>query len=283
MRAVRRPIGVFDSGLGGLTVVRALRAALPGEAVVYLGDTARVPYGTKSGATVARYSMMSARFLLARDVKLLVVACNTASAFALDALRDELPLPVLGVVEPGADEALRATRVGRVGVIGTLGTVRSGSYPRAIAARDARVRVTTLACPLFVPLVEEGWLGDDGAGDARGAETRAARATAERYLGELHQRDPDLDTIVLGCTHYPLLRGLLAEVAGALWRHPVALVDSAQAMARACARELRALGLESDAEVGSLACCVTDETRFDELGARFLGHPLEHVERVDLV
>lgn len=278
MQAERRPIGVFDSGLGGLTVVRALRAALPGEAVVYLGDTARVPYGTKSGATVARYSLMSARFLLARDVKLLVVACNTASAFALDVLRAELPLPVLGVVEPGADEALRATRVGRVGVIGTLGTVRSGSYVRAIAARDPKVRVTTLACPLFVPLVEEGWLGDGG-----GAEARAARATAERYLGELHQRDPDLDTLVLGCTHYPLLRGLLDEVAGALWRHPVTLVDSAQAMARACAGELRRLGLESDAQEAPLSCCVTDETRFDELGARFLGHALEHVERVDLV
>lgn len=276
-----KPVGVFDSGLGGLTVVRALRARLPSETVLYLGDTARVPYGSKSAATVARYSLLSARFLLARDVKLIVIACNTASAAALPVLRAELPVPVLGVVEPGAEEALAATRTGRIGVIGTLGTVRSGSYVRAIFARDPAARVTQLACPLFVPLVEEGWLGE-GEPDAD-AEVRAAHATAERYLGELHAQAPDLDVIVLGCTHYPLLRGLLERVAARLWTQPVRFVDSAQAMARAVERELHdkhLLGRAHDA--GRLDCCVTDETRLAEMGARFLGHALPHVERVDL-
>ena len=281
-----KPIGVFDSGLGGLTVVRALRARLPGEAVSYLGDTARVPYGTKSAATVARYSLMSARFLLGRDVKLLLIACNTASASAVEVLRAELSVPVLGAVEPGADEAIAATHTGRIGVIGTLGTVRSGSYPRAIAALDPKAKVTALACPLFVPLVEEGWLGANEAGDPGLAERRAARAIAERYLGELHTRAPELDVIVLGCTHYPLLQPLLAEVVAELWPHEVRLVDSAHAMARAAERELAAAGLlaaSHKTEAEFLDCYVTDETRLAELGARFLGHPLDRVERVDLI
>jgi glutamate racemase len=275
-------IGVFDSGLGGLTVVRALRAELPAERIVYLGDTARVPYGTKSAATVARYSLMSARFLLQRNIKLLAVACNTASAFALDELSG-LGVPVLGAVEPGADEAVAATRSGRIGVIGTLGTVRSGSYPRAIAARDAHARVTAQACPLFVPLVEEGWLGD-GPPDA--PEARAAVACAERYLGALRERDPNIDVIVLGCTHYPLLHALLASTAARLFGRAVTLVDSARAMARATRREMLRLGLlhggRPAADEQAIDCFVTDETRFAELGARFLGHPLERVERVDL-
>jgi glutamate racemase len=280
-----QPIGVFDSGLGGLTVVRALTEELPGESVVYLGDTARLPYGTKGAETVVRYSRLSARFLLRHDIKMLLVACNTASAYALETLQGEAAVPVLGAVEPGASEAVAASRAGRVGVIGTLGTVRSGSYVRAIAALDPHVKVTTLACPLFVPLAEEGWLGGaDGDGDLEG---RAATAIAERYLGELRAREPELDVIVLGCTHYPLLRPLLARVAEGLWRRPVALVDSAGAMARAAERELARLGLLAlpagpRAPGEALHCFLTDEARFAELGARFLGHPLERVERVDL-
>jgi glutamate racemase len=282
-RSLRRPIGVFDSGLGGLTVVRALRAHLPGEHIAYLGDTARVPYGSKSADTVARYSMMSARFLLGRDVKLLVIACNTASAFALDALRGSVPVPVLGVIEPGADEAVAATTSGRIGVIGTLGTVRSGSYPRAIAARAPSAKVTALACPLFVPLAEEGWLGD---GDPGSPESRTAHAVAERYLSELRERDPLLDVIVLGCTHYPLLRALLEETAARLFGRAVALVDSAQAMARAAEREIARLSLDAHAppidDAAAIDCYVTDDSRLAELGARFLGHPLDRVERIDL-
>ena len=273
-------IGIFDSGMGGLTVVQAVTRALPDEAILYLGDTARLPYGTKSGATVVYYSKKSARFLLGHDVKMLLVACNTASAFALEALRDELPVPVLGAVEPGAEEAVAATLVGRVGVIGTLGTVRSGSYPRAIAARDRRITVATLACPLLVPLAEEGWLGD-GAGHP--LEQAAAVAIAERYLAELHALDPMLDVIVLGCTHYPLLRALLERVAATVWGRPIVLVDSAQAMARAARRELEARELLSPARPNPpFRCCLTDETRFGELGARFLGRAIDEVERVDL-
>ena len=279
-----QPIGVFDSGLGGLTVARAVRAALPGERIAYLGDTARLPYGSKSGATVVHYSLLSARFLSARGIKLLVVACNTASAFALDELRARLPLTVLGVVEPGADEAVAATRSGRIGVIGTLGTVRSGSYARAIAARDPAARVTAVACPLLVPLVEEGWLGG---GDSATAEVRAAHAVIERYLGELRDCDPDLDVIVLGCTHYPLLRPLITTTAARLFAREVRLVDSAVAMAGAAGRELGRLGLlRAGGPIGdadAIDCYVTDETRLAELGARFLGHPLDRVERVDLV
>ncbi len=276
--AQAQPIGVFDSGLGGLTVVRAVAERLPGEELVYFGDTARLPYGSKSAETVIRYSERSAQFLLGRGVKMLLVACNTASAFALEALREKLSVPVLGAVEPGAIEAVAATLRGEVGVIGTLGTVRSGSYPRAIAALDPAVRVTQLACPLFVPLVEEGWLSGDGPE----TETRAARAIAERYLGELHAKSPSLDAIVLGCTHYPLLRPLLLSVVEQLWRHPVLLVDSAQAMARAAERALSDGKLRNETGRGALSCFVTDEARFEEVGSRFLGQKLPSVEKVDL-
>jgi glutamate racemase len=265
------PIGVFDSGVGGLTVVRTLSERLPGEEIVYLGDTARVPYGSKSAETVVRYSRLSTRFLIERGVKLIVVACNTASAYAVETLRAELPLPVLGVVEPGAAEAVAATRVGHVGVIGTLGTVRSEAYARAIGRLDARIRVSALACPLFVPLAEEGWLDGD-----------VPVAIARRYLGELRERAPDLDTIVLGCTHYPLLRPTLARVATELFSHEVTLVDSAEAMARAARRELELRGLVRTTAKPGLRCYVTDEARIGEVGARFLGRPIGDVERVDL-
>src|SRR5882724_12277632 len=167
----RRPIGVFDSGVGGLTVVRALRAVLPGEDIIYLGDTARVPYGSKSPRTVERYSLTCQRFLLDRGVKLVLIACNTASATALPALAAASPVPVIGAVEPGAARALAATRNDHIGVIGTLATVRSRAYVQAIAARDPRVKVTASACPLLVPLAEEGWTEDD-----------VARLVARRYL-----------------------------------------------------------------------------------------------------
>jgi glutamate racemase len=271
--ARQRAIGIFDSGVGGLTVVRSLAEHLPGEELVYLGDTARVPYGSKSADTVARYSRLSTRFLLAEGVKLIVVACNTASAYALDVLRAELPVPVLGVIEPGARAAVAATRTGNVGVIGTLGTVRSGAYVRAIAAVPGgeKVRVTARACPLFVPLVEEGWLDD-----------AVAEAVARRYLGELRDEAPDLDVLVLGCTHYPLLRPLLERVARELFGHEVALVDSAEAMAQAAGAELELRDLRRVDGPGALRCFVTDDARIAEVGARFLGRPLGNVARVDL-
>jgi glutamate racemase len=261
------PIGVFDSGVGGLTVVHALRQALPGRDIVYLGDTARVPYGTKSPRTVERYSLACQRFLLERGVGLVMVACNTASANALPALAKASPVPVIGAVEPGALSAISATTGGRVGVIGTLATVASGAYERAIAERAPGVTVTAMACPLLVPLAEEGWTDDD-----------IARAVARRYLETLFQRDPDIDTLVLGCTHYPLLRQVLADTAGALARGPVAVVDSASAMAQAA---LGVLGSRS-AGTGKLYCHATDTSRLAELGPRFLAEPLEAFELVDL-
>lgn len=264
-------IGVFDSGVGGLTVVRCLTERLPEEELIYLGDTARLPYGSKSEETVVRYALSAAHFLLGQGIKMLLVACNTASAFALDRLQEELSLPVLGAVEPGARTAVGATRSGRVGVIGTLGTVRSGSYPRAIAALDPGVKVTTHACPLLVPLAEEGWL-----------ENEVAAAVARRYLTELRAQAPELDVLVLGCTHYPLLRPLLGRIAEEVFGHSVMLVDSAAAMAETAAAELNRLGLLPPASRAGLRCYVTDDARIDEVGSRFLGRHLGEVTRVDL-
>ncbi len=271
----RRPIGVFDSGVGGLTVVRALRARLPGEDVIYLGDTARVPYGSKSPRTVERYSLTCQAFLLERGVKLVLIACNTASANALPALRAASPVTVIGAVDPGADSAVAASRNGHIGVIGTLGTVRSGAYEAALAARRPEARVTTLACPLLVPLAEEGWTDDD-----------VARAVARRYLAGLFGRDLAIDTLVLGCTHYPLLRDVLTATARDLAGHDVAIVDSATAMAEAAAVALGpldpGLALARGERKGALACFATDTSRLDEIAPRFLGEPITSFELVDL-
>jgi glutamate racemase len=264
-----RAIGVFDSGVGGLTVARALLDRLPGESLVYLGDTARLPYGSKSADTVLRYSRLSAQFLLKQEIKLLVIACNTASAVAVEELSEELAVPVLGVVRPGAAEAVAATRNRHVGVLGTLGTVRSGAYVRAIAALDARVQVTPKACPLLVPLAEEGW-----------TEGAIPEAVARRYLTELQAVAPSIDTLVLGCTHYPLFRPLLERVAADVFGHVVTLVDSAEAMARAVEAKLPSIGAATTP--ATFRCFVTDEARIDEIGGRFLGRTLEHVERADL-
>ncbi|HZI11787.1 MAG TPA: glutamate racemase [Myxococcus sp.] len=262
------PIGVFDSGVGGLTVLKALMAHLPHESTVYLGDTARVPYGTKSGEVVTRYSLKNAEFLLERGIKLLVVACNTASAVALPALEAMLPVPVVGVIHPGARAALARTRGGGVGVIGTPGTIRSGAYQRALEAGNPSVRVKARACPLFVPLAEEGWTTGD-----------VPFLTAREYLSEF-ARD-GVDTLVLGCTHYPLLKGVIAEVVGP----NVALVDSAEATAEAVADLLarRELLAPAGGAAPSHAYYVTDvPERFVEVGARFLGRPIPAAEQVDL-
>lgn len=268
----RRAIGVFDSGIGGLTVVRALRARLPGEAIVYLGDTARVPYGSKSPRTVERYSIACQRFLLDRGVDLVLIACNTASANALDALRAASPVPVIGAVEPGATSAVEASTGGHIGVIGTLGTVRSGAYERAIAAHAPGAIITALACPLFVPLADEGWIEPDD---------EIAHAVARRYLRTLFERDPAIDTLVLGCTHYPLLRAVIAATARELTGRDLAIVDSASAMAEAAAA-VRAAPAGDLRPPGALACFATDTSRLDELAARFLGEPVAGFELVDL-
>jgi glutamate racemase len=266
-----RPIGVFDSGVGGLTVVRAVRAALPGEDILYLGDTARLPYGSKSPETVARYSLTCARFLARHDVKVLLIACNTASAHALPILSETFPIPVLGAVEPGARTAKAATRSGHIGVIGTLGAIRSRAYVTALHSLDAGMTITGHACPLLVPLAEEGWTDDD-----------VAFAVATRYLRELAAQDPLIDTIVLGCTHYPLLTQVIARAVKPLFAKPVTLVDSATAMATAVSETLRARNELAAGKSGTLRCFVTDASRLDELAPRFLGSPLDGFDAVDL-
>ena len=256
-------VGIFDSGVGGLTVQKAILERLPGLDTVYLGDTARVPYGSKSAEVVTQYSLRNARFLVARDIDLLVVACNTASAVALPALREALAVPVLGVVEPGARAAARASRSGRIGVIGTPSTVASGAYQRALAAERPDAQVIARACPLFVPLAEEGWTDPSD---------EVVRAVARRYLDPFSAAG--VDTLVLGCTHYPLLKGAIAaELPG------VALVDSADAIASDVARCCGS----GDAREASHSFFVTDVPgRFLAVAARFLGRPVESAEQVDI-
>jgi glutamate racemase len=256
-------VGIFDSGVGGLTVQRAILERLPWLDTVYLGDTARVPYGSKSAEVVTQYSLRNARFLVAREIDLLVVACNTASAVALPSLREALAIPVLGVVEPGARAAARATRTGRIGVIGTPSTVASGAYQRALRAERAGAEVVARACPLFVPLAEEGWTDP---------EDEVVRAVARRYLAPLAAAC--VDTVVLGCTHYPLLKGAIAaELPG------VALVDSADAIAAEVALRVGS----GSATEASHRFFVTDVPgRFLAVAERFLGRPVSSAEQVDI-
>jgi glutamate racemase len=257
-----RPIGVFDSGVGGLTVFREIMRALPREPLVYLGDSARVPYGTKSPATVVRYSLEAARHLLARDVKMLVVACNTATAAALPALQEQLPIPVIGVVEPGARAAVERTS-GVVGVIATEGTVRSKAYTAAIRSLDPDVEVIEAAAPLFVALAEEGW-----------ANTHVAREVAEIYLEPLI--DHGIDTLVLGCTHYPILRGTIEQVVG----EGVQIVDSAETTALVVKA---AIGASHGMKNPLRTFLVTDaEERFRRIAGEFLERDIEHLELVTL-
>lgn len=237
-----RPIGVFDSGIGGLTVVSALRRELPGENILYLGDTARVPYGGKSRRTIERYSEEIAALLVGEGAKMVVVACNTASALALARLREVLSVPVEGVIEPGVEAALAATVTGHIAVLGTKATIGSGAYADALRAARPGIRVTSRACPLLVPLVEEGLFEDE-----------VTDAVLERYLGAI--RAGDADTLVLGCTHYPLLTEALARAAGPA----ITLVDSAANCARTVARRLDQLGLRAPSgHPGTLDLSFTD-------------------------
>jgi glutamate racemase len=262
-----RAIGVFDSGVGGLTVLKELRRQVPGEKLIYLGDTARVPYGTKSATTVLRYAHEAALFLVEQKIKLLVLACNTASAVALEGLSEGYPIPVVGVIEPGARRAIEVSARGRIGVVGTEGTIRSGAYERALRRERADVVVHTVACPLFVPLAEEGWAGHE-----------VARLTAREYLAPLLAEG--IDTLVLGCTHYPLLKPMLQEIVGP----QVRLVDSAQETAKAVAAKLKTHRLQGQGQlVSAPRYFVTDiPDRFQRVGGAFLGEPLQGVKTVSL-
>lgn len=259
------PIGIFDSGIGGLTVMKEIIRELPNEGIIYLGDTARVPYGTRSPETVRRYSVENTRFLMSKEIKLLVVACNTSSSVSLDLLSEMLPIPVVGVIEPGARAAAARTKVKRVAVIGTETTINSGSYERAIKKIDDSIEVSGVACPLFVPLVEEGWLEGD-----------VVTLVAERYLSPL--RYNGVDTLVLGCTHYPMIKGVISDVI------KLPLIDSAVETAREVRKLLEKKGiLHQSARRPIKEFFVTDSPeKFVQTGRRFLGEDIVNISRIDL-
>lgn len=268
------PIGIFDSGVGGLTVMRALRRLLPAEHLVYLGDTARVPYGNKSPATVARYAVEDVQFLLGKKVKMIVIACNTASAIAASMLRERFPgIPILGMIGPGSRAAMAATRNGRIGVIATSATIGSGAYETRIRETFAAVgkapeAILSQACPLFVPLVEEGE-----------TESAITRLVTEKYLAGL--RGAGIDALVLGCTHYPLLKNMIADTMGP----SVTLVDSAAAAAAETAALLTAHGWLRPAHhgPGEENFYVTDAAaRFHGIAESFLGHAVDHLAHAEL-
>lgn len=261
------PLGIFDSGIGGLTVFCEIERSLPSEDLIYLGDTARVPYGTKSAATVTRYAVQGVEFLLRHKVKLIVVACNTASALSLPELQKRFPVPILGVIGPGAKGALKVSRSYRIGVIGTEGTIRSEAYPRAVVAQEPRAVVTSKACPLLVPLVEEGWLTGE-----------VTERTCHQYLEKILLEKTD--TLILGCTHYPLLKKVLQQVVGP----KVNLIDSGEEAAGEVKSLLRKKGLLRK-ENGNprREFFVTDSPeRFRRVGELFLKQPLRDVHPVTL-
>jgi glutamate racemase len=253
---MQKAIGIFDSGIGGLTVLKELVAALPRENTIYLGDTARVPYGIRSPETVTRYSFENTRFLLSQEIKMLVVACNTASAISLEAVKKEFPLPVIGVLEPGARAAVRTTRRRKIGIIGTEATVGSSAYEKTIRTLGSDIEVYAQACPLFVPLVEEGWIEND-----------VAELVARRYLAPF--KDTGIDVLVLGCTHYPLLKKVIAGIMG----DGITLIDSATETAREVADVLAKLNwFRPDQEDAVRRYFVTDSpARFERIGQLFLG------------
>lgn len=262
-----RPIGVFDSGVGGLTVVRELLKLLSCENLVYFGDTARLPYGTKSPKAVTRFSLANTRFLLSKKIKILVVACNTSSALSLAAIKRNFPIPAVGVITPGVEKALRITRNHSIGVIATEATIRSGAYQREIRARSKASRITANACPLFVPLVEEGWHRD-----------KITEDIVERYFEPLEKAG--IDTLILGCTHYPALKVLFSSVLG----NSVTIVDSAEEVAERVKNILCEGGiLRKKRETGYRHYFVSDlYDKFIKVGEVFLGERMKNVKEVNL-
>ena len=261
------PIGIFDSGVGGLTVFRAIEHRLPNESLIYLGDTARIPYGVRSPSTIERYSLECASFVQSRGVKAIVIACNTASALAANYLRSRFELPITGVIRPGSRRAVEKTRNGHIGVIATEATIGSGAYERAMLAIRSGLEITSRACPLFVPLAEEGWLNHS-----------VTRQVAEEYLAEL--RSSRVDTLVLGCTHYPILRPVIEETMG----DHISYVDSGEAVADEVAKLLEERGLLRKGDQPRIEeFYVTDSAdRFRRVAELFLGRPLESVTTVRL-
>lgn len=262
-----KPIGVFDSGIGGLTVVKRLSTVLPNEHIIYFGDTARVPYGSKSNSTVIEYSIQDTNFLLHKNVKLVVVACNTASSIALPELQKKFEVPIIGMIMPGANMAAEKSKNGKIGVIGTRATINNQAYSKAIKKIDNKIEVYEKACPLFVPLAEEGW-----------THHRATYEIAEEYLKEL--KSHHVDTLVLGCTHYPILSDVIREVIGA----KVTLIDSGVAAAEVVKNEIHKRGLQTnETDHGTLDLFVSDiPTKFQEVAELFLGKKVKSALKIDL-
>ena len=262
-----KPIGVYDSGIGGLTVVKRIASALPTEDIVYFGDTARVPYGSKSNSTVIEYSIQDARFLISKNVKAIVVACNTSSAVAIEELKNNFHIPVIGMIEPGAQYAVNSSKTGRIGIIGTRATIKNKAYSNAIKKINPEIEVFEQACPLFVPLAEEGWINH-----------KAAYDIAEEYLKELKKFN--IDTLVLGCTHYPILSKVIQDVIG----ENVKLIDSGIASAEVVKKELDRLDLHNENySTGKQEFYVSDiPLKFKEVAGLFLGKEISEVTKVDL-
>jgi len=262
-----KPIGVFDSGIGGLTVVKRFLSTLPNENIIYFGDTARVPYGSKSNSTVIEYSLRDAQFLINKNVKAIVVACNTASSVAIEEIRKAFDVPVIGMIGPGSKSAIQNTRNKKIGVIGTRATINNSAYAKRLKSYDSSLEIFEKACPLFVALAEEGWTHHE-----------ATFKIAEEYLAELRQKE--IDTLILGCTHYPILTDVIQEVIG----KDVALIDSGVASAEVVKEELRKNNLLSESLLkGTPAFYVSDiPVKFKEVAGLFLGQPVEDVHKIDL-
>lgn len=260
---MKHAIGIFDSGVGGLTVYKAIRKAFPHEHLIYFGDTARVPYGPKSAETIIDYSVQNARFLLQQGIKILVVACNTSSAVAIPFLQKLTDIPIIGVIEPGSKVALSTSKNKRIGIIGTEGTIKSGAYSRAIKSREPNAEIVSAACPLFVPIVEEGW-----------QDNPIAENIVRQYLEPLLAQD--IDTLVLGCTHYPLLKDVIQKVAG----QGISLVDSADAIAKYLTKHIE---IKETDTAGTDSFYVSDnEEKFARIAQSILGTPLHNLRRVSL-
>jgi len=262
-----RPIGIFDSGLGGLTVLKEIMELIPSESVVYFGDSGRAPYGTKSREMVIKYTLQNIRFLLNQDIKMIVIGCNTASACSYEVVRNTFDIPVIEVINPGAAAAVRETKNGKIGVIGTTGTINSGIYERAISSIDNRLEIYSRACPLFVPLAEEGWWEND-----------IALRIAEEYL--LPLKEQGIDTLVLGCTHYPLLQNTIARVMG----ENVRLVSSGREVAKVVRDLINKNGCQRDSKIKPVYRYYTSDSveKFETLGSCFLGKEIHSAEKVDI-
>lgn len=261
------PIGIFDSGIGGLTVVKKIFENLPNENIIYFGDTARVPYGSKSNQTVVEYSIQNTKFLLKKNVKMVVVACNTASSVALDVLRNEFNIPIIGMIEPGSKTALNITKNNHIGVIGTIATINNKAYSHRLKKLNNKIKVYESACPLFVPLAEEGWTNH-----------KAAQLIANEYLKKF--KEHEIDTLILGCTHYPILNDIIQKSVG----KKVKLIDSGTSAAIEVNNLLEALDLRNDSKrKGNHQFYVSDVPRkFQEVAERFLGKKISHIEKIDL-